>query len=646
MSKRPRCAVAHTQTYATNTPMYQASSVRSGNVVAFGLHANASIHCAGMALFRVFQGHADVLGWSPALGTYYPLYSPKWNSLLVINGRFRSDANESITTIDAEYQAPFTTASKELFTAQNPRLSLTLDLDEEHEADKLARDIGETYPIVLIFHKIPVTVGNLMNFYAPPMSTSAITDQKNVMLPGFKIIVNRDQFELLESATVDKSTFENNHLKSLLVLDPSRTIHLSHGWISTITNIERAIRIQVTPSSQRIVVCGGKDVGKSTFCRFVVNRLLAIHDVVAFLDTDLGQPELTPPGMVSLHALTGPLLGPGFTHMKNPLRSFFCGATNPGTDPLFYMKAVTALLELYERKWGQRLGESTRQVVPLVINTDGWVKSMGHDLLCQVIMQANPQHVVQLISTTKSKQFIVPTAKDARWQVHCVDPWNPDTASSAQPPRGSKEMRLFRLHSYFVSEKICHLSTTQLQNIHAMSEKDQLYQEFARAYGEVCPFMVSFDAVDVCFAGASVPPSHVLLSLQCSIVGLCVNRHREAIVPAENADRSHQPPRIQLKAVHSPCLGVGIVRGIDAARRLFFILSPLPKEMMQHVNLLVRGNISVDALFHGQVGAGSMYTPYVVTDVVASEGTGSSTMQSRNNIKRKRDGDIRASNKG
>jgi hypothetical protein len=37
-------------------------------------------------------------------------------------------------------------------------------------------------------------------------------------------------------------------------------------------------------------------MGKSTFARLLVNALLNIAPCVAFLDTDLGQPEFTPSG--------------------------------------------------------------------------------------------------------------------------------------------------------------------------------------------------------------------------------------------------------------------------------------------------------------------------------------------------------------
>ena len=45
-----------------------------------------------------------------------------------------------------------------------------------------------------------------------------------------------------------------------------------------------------------VLVCGSKNTGKSSLARLLVNALLSKHGTVAFLDTDCGQPELTPPG--------------------------------------------------------------------------------------------------------------------------------------------------------------------------------------------------------------------------------------------------------------------------------------------------------------------------------------------------------------
>ncbi|KAF2535114.1 hypothetical protein F2Q68_00022950 [Brassica cretica] len=48
------------------------------------------------------------------------------------------------------------------------------------------------------------------------------------------------------------------------------------------------------------LVCGPKDSGKSTFSRNLVKVLLQRYKRVAYLDIDVGQPEFTLPGFLSL----------------------------------------------------------------------------------------------------------------------------------------------------------------------------------------------------------------------------------------------------------------------------------------------------------------------------------------------------------
>jgi polynucleotide 5'-hydroxyl-kinase GRC3/NOL9 len=61
---------------------------------------------------------------------------------------------------------------------------------------------------------------------------------------------------------------------------------------------------------------GGKGSGKSTNNRYLVNRLLNYHKFVIYIDTDLGQPEFTPSGMMSLSILESPVFGPPFSHIR------------------------------------------------------------------------------------------------------------------------------------------------------------------------------------------------------------------------------------------------------------------------------------------------------------------------------------------
>ncbi|OWY93085.1 hypothetical protein PHMEG_00037648 [Phytophthora megakarya] len=349
---------------AASSPLYRALCVRSGNVIALGMQKVASVNCAGMTLFRVFQGNVEVLGFQPPLGvyfSYFSLHSPKWDNLLVIEGR---PGNE-------ETQAPFGPNNASLLQVMEPNLPPeAVNEDEEIAADRLAMQLVEDFPIVLVFRTIPVTYGNVMSFYE-----NTRPEKPPSVLPGFKMIVSKHNQNVLSEFTADfdltsaapPNTDLLHHdwktpervLAELVVVDSFKTLNITEAWQSTVDKLQASL-LEENPMSQKIVVCGGKGVGKSTFCRYMLNRLLAKFGTVAFLDTDLGQSELTPSGLVALHAMTTPLLGPGFSHMKNPIRSFFCGNTNPGNDPLYYMKAVKSLLRLYKVKWGNQNNDNAR----------------------------------------------------------------------------------------------------------------------------------------------------------------------------------------------------------------------------------------------------------------------------------------------
>ncbi|KUF97953.1 Growth arrest-specific protein 8 [Phytophthora nicotianae] len=498
---------------AASSPLYRALCVRSGNVIALGMQKSASVNCAGMALFRVFQGNVEVLGFRPPLGVYFSLHSPKWNNLLVIEGR---PGNE-------ETQAPFGPTNASLLQIMEPNLPAeAVNEDEEIAVDKLAMQLVDDFPIVLVLRAIPVTYGNVTSFYE-----NTRPERPSAVLPGFKMIISKHNQNMLSELTAgfdytsaappdaDPSHHDwkspERVLAELVVVDSVKTLNFTEPWQATVDRLEKSL---VDENPQKIVVCGGKGVGKSTFCRYLVNRLLSKFGTVAFLDTDLGQ--------------------------------------------------------------------------------NGWIKSMGHDLLCNVIQETNPDHVVQLLAATKNKQFVVPT--EGRWRIHAVPPWDP------------------------------------LQNLQVLSEKNRVDSDIYRAYARLTPFAASFDHVDVAFAGSSVAPSQLLFSLNASVVGLCINPDYKAI----ESEPREGPPRIVLQPVHAPCLGVGIIRAVDAAKRQLFVVSPLPLSILKRINLLVRSSMPLDSiLLSAQEPA---QAPYVVTDVVASDGTGSAVMQSRNNLKRKRDG--------
>jgi polynucleotide 5'-hydroxyl-kinase GRC3/NOL9 len=142
--------------------------------------------------------------------------------------------------------------------------------------------------------------------------------------------------------------------------------------------------ISLTPSAS-ILVCGQKGVGKSTFCQFLSNSFIRRRKVT-YLETDPGQPSFSPPGLVSLHSLTGPILSPPFIRsgMANLVRSHHIGNISPRDNPRHYISCVTDLLSHDPRN------------APTVINTPGWTKGTGFELLTSIIEIAKPNFIVIL----------------------------------------------------------------------------------------------------------------------------------------------------------------------------------------------------------------------------------------------------------
>jgi polynucleotide 5'-kinase involved in rRNA processing len=123
-----------------------------------------------------------------------------------------------------------------------------------------------------------------------------------------------------------------------------------------------------------VLICGEKDMGKSTFTRYLVNRALnhinSIYDLTYF-DCDIGQCEFTIGGCLSYVNLDLPLFGPPCSHIKfnpKPNRLLYYGLVSPQTSPVRYLQYIDKLRQLWNID--QKKRNSKRSMV--LINTMGW----------------------------------------------------------------------------------------------------------------------------------------------------------------------------------------------------------------------------------------------------------------------------------
>ena len=85
--------------------------------------------------------------------------------------------------------------------------------------------------------------------------------------------------------------------------------------------------------------------------------------------------------------------GPPFTHPRVPDRAHYLGTYTPITCPDEYIAALRHLINHYRYDIMYSSPSFSDVMVPLVINTQGWMKGLGEELLQAIETMAEPTHV-------------------------------------------------------------------------------------------------------------------------------------------------------------------------------------------------------------------------------------------------------------
>lgn len=430
---------------------------------------------------------------------------------------------------------------------------------------------------------------------------------------------------------------------------------LPESWIRAVEVLaNRDIKSAAVPI--KTLVCGAKGVGKSTLLRYTVNTLLKQFPKVAVIDCDLGQSEMSPPGAVSLHVVSDPILMPSHLNMRDPELSYFVGDVSAKQDPGRLLSAVEALFAKY-LKLQDRMNEVYREKVstaakgnvfaafdsdtnkgradfiPLVINTDGWIRYTGAEILASIVRMTSPTDILHL-STAKDRHLDSLKHLPDTCTLRTVEPGSTEASKT-----NASDLRTLRLVAYFLRysqtlERLVSLPR-EIGTPFPLSIK---YGALHDASGAAAFALVSSGVLNVPFShlvlgfpGGAVPMRHLLSAMNASLVGLgpC-----EGTMGRETGTLAFDV-KYDKDVALQPCVGLGIVRSFCLDEMRVEVHAPcfLQPKLMPPAGgkmCLLKGAIPLPVQL--MCAPWAPVHPYCSGEMVGESGN---VMKSRTNLKRR-----------
>ncbi|KAI9680799.1 MAG: Polynucleotide 5'-hydroxyl-kinase grc3 [Caeruleum heppii] len=394
-------------------------------------------------------------------------------------------------------------------------------------------------------------------------------------------------------------------LHSLDILKPWKTL------MDQITSVDASDPPPV------ILVCGPKGSGKSTFGRILSNALLTRslssrstpqqssanktpdpQEAVYFLDLDPGQPEFSPPGLLSLFHQTGPNLSPPFAHpvvcSGTLLHAHTIASNTPKADSAHYLSCAIDLLRRYRTSSSAECSPGT---LPLVINWPGWIFGAGMECLIDFIKEAQPTHIIYLNGSPTSTPTSPDTAiEDLRAGLSQQQQETLHILPSATPSKRSRtpaDLRTMQMQSYF------HLAGRSGVDGHLTWNDTPL--------DAMAPLVVHYDGPNRGIEGVmvyhhDVADVHLPTVLNGAVVGVVVWEPSEPITEITRSTSPTPPPQYTMtthpnhsipslrSSTSTPlppstscCIGLALIRSLDTTTKTLHVLTPISDSVLQGI---------------------------------------------------------------
>jgi polynucleotide 5'-hydroxyl-kinase GRC3/NOL9 len=327
------------------------------------------------------------------------------------------------------------------------------------------------------------------------------------------------------------------------------------------------------------------------FKLFRIPLMFARYARVAFLNLDPGQSEFTPPGILSVHIFDAPNVSPAFASLQEPVAAHFLGSTTPLQDPAYYLEAARALVDDY-RGLDPTPADSIKETstIPLVINTCGWTKGKGGELLDRIVQMAEPTHHFSLASAAQSQN-------DTRIQ---LDPFAAPASEQSASRLSPANVRALSMLSYF--------------HFDFSTRRWDFQTPLSARLPALCNWTTALSRVYI--PQTAVPYEDALFSLNASVVGLVKHQDRDRPDAIEGFPYRPEEEASRPDPASSQCCGLAIVRSIDASNNTLALLSPVDLADKCQPDCLVLGQVElpVVAMYEDDVDLEQSVLPYLRTD--------------------------------
>ncbi|XP_050352313.1 polynucleotide 5'-hydroxyl-kinase NOL9 [Nymphalis io] len=317
----------------------------------------------------------------------------------------------------------------------------------------------------------------------------------------------------------------------------------------------------------RGIVCGGAGVGKSTYLRYQVNKLLD-NGPVLVVDLDPGQCEFTVAGNISATIVTSPLFGPSFTHLKKPEIMLNIGMINTMDNAKRYVSAVHSLITHCSNN-------ETLANMRWIINTMGMTNVLGQKFITLIITLSKPTYLIQYESKSNKKRF------ESFLRPHNVKLMYEDY----------KNDYLFADSSYpndlNYSFVLANDTERSFKGKFSLRPKDERYLNFVAYFSQliniqknilgIVPYQVHLKDL---YIGTNViiKEDCVTKVINGKIVALCQQAQQCVTANPKVFTLSDKPLR---------CYGHGLIRGVDWEKGILYVITPVPSKELGSVDTLV-----------------------------------------------------------